>query len=69
MAVAPVGKNPLFPLPWMIPDRPSPSRVRFRRFAPWTAAGRSEGMAVYEGKGGGRAVWTARKGTFSVIPG
>ena len=43
MAVAPVGKNPLFPLPWMIPDRSSPSRVRFRRFAPWTAAGRSEG--------------------------
>ena len=34
MAVAPVGKNPLFPLPWMIPDRSSPSRVRFRRFAP-----------------------------------
>ena len=31
-----------------------------RRFAPWTAAGRSEGMAVYEGKGGVRAVW--RKG-------
>ena len=27
-----------------------------RRFAPWTAAGRSEGMAVYEGKGGVRAV-------------
>ena len=26
-----------------------------RRFAPWTAAGRSEGMAVYEGKGGGWA--------------
>ena len=23
-----------------------------RRFAPWTAAGRSEGMTVYEGKGG-----------------
>ena len=23
-----------------------------RRFAPWTAADRSEGMAVYEGKGG-----------------
>ena len=23
-----------------------------RRFAPWTAPGRSEGMAVYEGKGG-----------------
>ena len=31
---APVGKNPLSPLPWMIPDRSSPSRVRFRRFAP-----------------------------------
>ena len=28
-----------------------------RRFAPWTAAGRSEGMAVYEGNGGVRAVW------------
>ena len=27
-----------------------------RRFAPWTAPGRSEGMAVYEGKGGVRAV-------------
>ena len=24
-----------------------------RRFAPWTAPGRSEGMTVYEGKGGG----------------
>ena len=35
-----------------------------RRFAPWTAPGRSEGMTVYEGKGGGRAVWTGRKGTF-----
>ena len=23
-----------------------------RRFAPWTAPGRSEGMTVYEGKGG-----------------
>ena len=27
-----------------------------RRFAPWTAPGRSEGMTVYEGKGGVRAV-------------
>ena len=26
-----------------------------RRFAPWIAPGRSEGMTVYEGKGGGRA--------------
>ena len=42
---------PLFPLPWMIPDRSSPSRVPLCRFAPWTAPGRSEGMAVYEGKG------------------
>ena len=31
-----------------------------RRFASWTAAGRSEGMAVYEGKGGVRAVYGAR---------
>ena len=27
-----------------------------RRFAPWTAPGRSEGMAVHEGKGGMRAM-------------
>ena len=27
-----------------------------RRFAPWTAPGRSERRAAYEGKGGGRAV-------------
>ena len=26
-----------------------------RRFAPWTAAIRSEGMAVYEGKGNARS--------------
>ena len=26
--------------------------MKGRRFAPWTAPGRSEGMAVYEGKGG-----------------
>ena len=37
-----------------------------RRFAPWTAPGRSERRAAYEGKGGlwVRAVWTGRKGTF-----
>ena len=37
-----------------------------RRFAPWTAPGRSERRAAYEGKGGERvrAVWTGRKGTF-----
>ena len=26
--------------------------MKGRRFAPWTAPGRSEGMAIYEGKGG-----------------
>ena len=36
-----------------------------RRFAPWTAAGRSGETRRSRGKkGGGRAVWTARKGTF-----
>ena len=34
-----------------------------RRFAPWTAPGRSEGMTVYEGKGG-----CGPKGNLSVIP-
>ena len=37
-----------------------------RRFAPWTAPGRSERRAAYEGKGGlwVRAVWTGRKVPF-----
>ena len=37
-----------------------------RRFAPWTAAGRSGETRCPRGKkgGGGRAVWTGRKGTF-----
>ena len=37
-----------------------------RRFAPWTAPGRSERRAAYEGKGGlwVRAVWTGRKEPF-----
>ena len=47
-----------FPSPRMIPDRSSSSRVPLRRFAPWTAPGRSEGMAVYKGKGGGEP-WAA----------
>ena len=38
-----------------------------RRFAPWTAPGRSEGGdAVHEGKGGGRV--DGPKGNLSVIP-
>ena len=43
------------PLDWAALDDPGPVlavKGTLRRFAPWTAAGRSEGMAVYEGKGG-----------------
>ena len=47
---------PPFPSPWMIPDRSSPSRVRFAASRPGTAPGRSERRAAHEGKGGGRAV-------------
>ena len=36
----------------MIPDRVLAVKGSLRRFAPWTAPGRSEGMTVYEGKGG-----------------
>ncbi len=48
----------------MIPDRSSPSRVRFAASRPGRLAGRSEEMAVHEGKGGVRAVWTGRKEPF-----
>ena len=34
----------------MIADRSSAVKGSLRRLAPWIAAGRSEGMAVYEGK-------------------
>ena len=36
-----------------------------RRFAPWTAAGRSERRAAYEGKGGDRAV--GREGDLRIL--
>ena len=54
---------PLFPLPRMIPDRSSPSRVRSAASRPGPLAGRFEGMAVYEEKGGVRAV-SGPKGSF-----
>ena len=52
MVVAPIGKNPPFPSP--LDDSRSVLAVKgsLRRFAPWTAPGRFEGMTVYEGKGG-----------------
>ena len=44
----PFYSRPLFPSPWMIPDRSSPSRVRF---APWTAPGPIwRDAAVHDGK-------------------
>ena len=54
------------PFPLALDDPGSVLAVKgpLRRFAPWTAPGRSEGMAVHEGKEGVRAVWTGRKGTF-----
>ena len=46
------------PFPLALDDPGSVRAVQgpLRRFAPLTAAGRSEGMAVHEGKGGVRAV-------------
>ena len=42
------------PFPLALDDFGSVLAVKgsLRRFAPWTAPGRSEGMAVHEGKGG-----------------
>ena len=57
---------PPFPSLWMIPDRSSPSRVRFAASRPGPLRADPKGNAVYEGKGGlrFRAVATGRKGTF-----
>ena len=46
------------PFPLALDDPGSILAVKgpLRRFAPWTAPGRSERRAAYEGKGGGRAV-------------
>ena len=54
------------PFPLALDDPGSVLAVKgsLRRFAPWTAPGRSEGMTVYEGKGWVRAVWTGRKEPF-----
>ena len=52
MAVAPVGKNPLSPLPWMIPDRSSPSRVRFAASRPGRLRADPGDALFRRGKGG-----------------
>ena len=60
-AEKPRFSNPFYsraPFPLALDDPGSVLAVKgsLRRFAPWTAAGRSERHAAYEGKGGGRAV-------------
>ena len=57
-AEKPRFSNPFYsraPFPLALDDPGSVLAVKgsLRRFAPWTASGRSEGMTVYEGKGGG----------------
>ena len=55
----------LFPLPWMIPDRSVPSRVRFAAFRALDRCGPIRRRAVYEGKGGlGFRAVSGPKGTF-----
>ena len=56
-AEKPRFSNPFYsraPFPLALDDPGSVLAVKgsLRRFAPWTASGRSEGMTVYEGKGG-----------------
>ena len=57
-----------YPFPLVLHDSRSVLAVKgsLRRFAPWTAPGRSEEMAVYEGKGGWgfRVGIAGPKGTF-----
>ena len=48
----PAGRPPPFPLALDDPGSVLAVKGSLRRFAPWTAPGRSEGMTVYEGKGG-----------------
>ena len=60
----PFYSRPPFPSPWIIPDRSSPSRVRFAASRPGPLRADLGRRAVHEGKGGIRAVWTGRKGTF-----
>ena len=55
-------ENPPFPLALHRAGSVLAVKGSLRRFAPWTAAGRSERRAAYEGKGGVRAVW--REGEF-----
>ena len=45
-------EQPPFPLALDDPGSVLAVKGTLRRFAPWTAAGRSEGMTLYEGKGG-----------------
>ena len=53
------------PFPLALDDFGSVLAVKgsLRRFAPWTAPGRSEGMTVYEGKGGLRS-WGSEGGSL-----
>ena len=50
------SEQPPFPLALHCVGSVLAVKGSLRRFAPWTAPGRSEGMAAYEGKGGVRAV-------------
>ena len=54
----PSGGRTLAPFPLALDRSRSVLAVKgsLRRFAPWTAPGRSERRAAYEGKGGDRAV-------------
>ena len=57
----------LFPLPLMIPDRSSPSRVRFAAFRALDRAGPIRRRAVYEGNGGlGFGPCPGRKVPFAI---
>ena len=49
-------EKPPFPLALHCVESVLAVKGPLRRFAPWTAPGRSEGMAAYEGKEGVRAV-------------
>ena len=67
-AEKPRFSNPFYsraPFPLALDDPGSVLAVKgsLRRFAPWTAPGRSERRAAYEGKGGG-GLWGAERGVF-----
>ena len=65
---ASVGKNPLSPRPWMIPDRSSPSRVRYVASRPGLLRADQKGWLFMRGKGGKSLALSSHGHTIDSLP-